>query len=295
MFFIIYIYRFFFFFFFKQKTAYEMLRSLVGSEMCIRDRREALALKRQAAERKQAKQDAAAHRQQVLQRISLDKEERRREQQAAAPQPHERSEERQGEERAARATSGAPRMATIKFRMGDGSMLGPHVFGPEATLADVRGWVEPQIVGSGFHFMNSFPRRLLGAGDMDRTLTELELTPNAMLEVVLGAPAQHRALDGQSSADARQPTSTATKCYERVLLMLNGVWEYFGQTAASPPAPAPAEPARPSAPQVASRGPRNRSTGASRRVVKGLHNLDDQDQDPEKHTATFNGDSTNLI
>ena len=27
------------FFFFKQKTAYEMLRSLVGSEMCIRDRR----------------------------------------------------------------------------------------------------------------------------------------------------------------------------------------------------------------------------------------------------------------
>eukprot|EP00658_Telonema_sp_P-2_P012838 TRINITY_DN1488_c0_g1_i4.p1 TRINITY_DN1488_c0_g1~~TRINITY_DN1488_c0_g1_i4.p1 ORF type:complete len:109 (+),score=21.77 TRINITY_DN1488_c0_g1_i4:68-394(+) len=30
----------FFFFFFKQKTAYEMLRSLVGSEMCIRDREE---------------------------------------------------------------------------------------------------------------------------------------------------------------------------------------------------------------------------------------------------------------
>src|SRR5674536_225013 len=28
---------FVFFFFFKQKTAYEMLRSLVGSEMCIRD------------------------------------------------------------------------------------------------------------------------------------------------------------------------------------------------------------------------------------------------------------------
>src|SRR5678815_931714 len=27
-----------FVFFFKQKTAYEMLRSLVGSEMCIRDR-----------------------------------------------------------------------------------------------------------------------------------------------------------------------------------------------------------------------------------------------------------------
>eukprot|EP00658_Telonema_sp_P-2_P026559 TRINITY_DN20739_c0_g1_i1.p1 TRINITY_DN20739_c0_g1~~TRINITY_DN20739_c0_g1_i1.p1 ORF type:complete len:115 (+),score=42.25 TRINITY_DN20739_c0_g1_i1:94-438(+) len=28
---------YFSFFFFKQKTAYEMLRSLVGSEMCIRD------------------------------------------------------------------------------------------------------------------------------------------------------------------------------------------------------------------------------------------------------------------
>ena len=28
----------FLFFFFKQKTAYDMLRSLVGSEMCIRDR-----------------------------------------------------------------------------------------------------------------------------------------------------------------------------------------------------------------------------------------------------------------
>ena len=31
------------FFFFKQKTAYEMLRSLVGSEMCIRDRNKAVA------------------------------------------------------------------------------------------------------------------------------------------------------------------------------------------------------------------------------------------------------------
>ena len=30
------------FFFFKQKTAYEMLRSLVGSEMCIRDRHNGL-------------------------------------------------------------------------------------------------------------------------------------------------------------------------------------------------------------------------------------------------------------
>ncbi len=29
---------FFFFFFFKQKTAYELLRGLVGSELCIRDR-----------------------------------------------------------------------------------------------------------------------------------------------------------------------------------------------------------------------------------------------------------------
>eukprot|EP00658_Telonema_sp_P-2_P070142 TRINITY_DN59745_c0_g1_i2.p1 TRINITY_DN59745_c0_g1~~TRINITY_DN59745_c0_g1_i2.p1 ORF type:complete len:362 (+),score=104.06 TRINITY_DN59745_c0_g1_i2:25-1110(+) len=33
---------YYFFFFFKQKTAYEMLRSLVGSEMCIRDRLEQL-------------------------------------------------------------------------------------------------------------------------------------------------------------------------------------------------------------------------------------------------------------
>eukprot|EP00658_Telonema_sp_P-2_P070649 TRINITY_DN60089_c0_g1_i1.p1 TRINITY_DN60089_c0_g1~~TRINITY_DN60089_c0_g1_i1.p1 ORF type:complete len:435 (-),score=63.77 TRINITY_DN60089_c0_g1_i1:184-1488(-) len=35
---IVYFMTSFFFFFFKQKTAYEMLRSLVGSEMCIRDR-----------------------------------------------------------------------------------------------------------------------------------------------------------------------------------------------------------------------------------------------------------------
>ena len=38
VFFLLDLYFFFFFFFFKQKTAYEMLRSLVGSEMCIRDR-----------------------------------------------------------------------------------------------------------------------------------------------------------------------------------------------------------------------------------------------------------------
>src|SRR5450756_681535 len=33
---------FFFFFFFKQKTAYEIMPSLVGSEMCIRDRYQVL-------------------------------------------------------------------------------------------------------------------------------------------------------------------------------------------------------------------------------------------------------------
>src|SRR5665254_28190 len=36
-FFFFFYYVSFVFFFFKQKTAYEMLRSLVGSEMCIRD------------------------------------------------------------------------------------------------------------------------------------------------------------------------------------------------------------------------------------------------------------------
>ena len=54
-FFSIFLFFFFFFFFFfssrrrhifffKQKTAYEMLRSLVGSEMCIRDRRKDLLI-----------------------------------------------------------------------------------------------------------------------------------------------------------------------------------------------------------------------------------------------------------
>eukprot|EP00658_Telonema_sp_P-2_P060949 TRINITY_DN4971_c0_g1_i2.p1 TRINITY_DN4971_c0_g1~~TRINITY_DN4971_c0_g1_i2.p1 ORF type:complete len:419 (+),score=179.62 TRINITY_DN4971_c0_g1_i2:71-1327(+) len=53
-----------FFFFFKQKTAYEMLRSLVGSEMCIRDREKdarIAALQRERDERavgeEQAKQE----------------------------------------------------------------------------------------------------------------------------------------------------------------------------------------------------------------------------------------------
>ena len=36
---------FFFFFFFKQKTAYEIRLSLMGSEMCIRDRLELVGLK----------------------------------------------------------------------------------------------------------------------------------------------------------------------------------------------------------------------------------------------------------
>ena len=35
------------FFFFKQKTAYEILRCLVGSEMCIRDRLRGLGLDHQ--------------------------------------------------------------------------------------------------------------------------------------------------------------------------------------------------------------------------------------------------------
>src|SRR5450759_5692907 len=38
------------FFFFKQKTAYEIMPSLVGSEMCIRDRVRAACPRRRAAE-----------------------------------------------------------------------------------------------------------------------------------------------------------------------------------------------------------------------------------------------------
>src|SRR5428012_20875 len=36
--FFVFCFFFFFFFFFQQKTAYEIMPSLVGSEMCIRDR-----------------------------------------------------------------------------------------------------------------------------------------------------------------------------------------------------------------------------------------------------------------
>eukprot|EP00658_Telonema_sp_P-2_P057829 TRINITY_DN46244_c0_g1_i1.p1 TRINITY_DN46244_c0_g1~~TRINITY_DN46244_c0_g1_i1.p1 ORF type:complete len:118 (+),score=43.55 TRINITY_DN46244_c0_g1_i1:56-409(+) len=48
----------FFFFFFKQKTAYEMLRSLVGSEMCIRDRLQDAVKERGGAPRGAAALDA---------------------------------------------------------------------------------------------------------------------------------------------------------------------------------------------------------------------------------------------
>eukprot|EP00658_Telonema_sp_P-2_P028950 TRINITY_DN22086_c0_g1_i1.p1 TRINITY_DN22086_c0_g1~~TRINITY_DN22086_c0_g1_i1.p1 ORF type:complete len:124 (+),score=65.27 TRINITY_DN22086_c0_g1_i1:34-405(+) len=47
------------FFFFKQKTAYEMLRSLVGSEMCIRDRYEMETLKAESATHKSRVAQAA--------------------------------------------------------------------------------------------------------------------------------------------------------------------------------------------------------------------------------------------
>ena len=47
-------------FFFKQKTAYEMLRSLVGSEMCIRDRELKAATRRFAELFRQFEIEAAA-------------------------------------------------------------------------------------------------------------------------------------------------------------------------------------------------------------------------------------------
>src|SRR5678816_4188355 len=53
------------FFFFKQKTAYEMLRSLVGSEMCIRDRPRARTTK------SKSRQDAFAD---IQKRVSLRKD-----------------------------------------------------------------------------------------------------------------------------------------------------------------------------------------------------------------------------
>ena len=46
-----------FVFFFKQKTAYEVLRSVVGSGMCISDRRLHLQLKREKWGRRKRKVD----------------------------------------------------------------------------------------------------------------------------------------------------------------------------------------------------------------------------------------------
>eukprot|EP00831_Metopus_contortus_P002902 TRINITY_DN11085_c0_g1_i4.p2 TRINITY_DN11085_c0_g1~~TRINITY_DN11085_c0_g1_i4.p2 ORF type:complete len:144 (-),score=46.41 TRINITY_DN11085_c0_g1_i4:36-467(-) len=48
-----------FFFFFKQKTAYEMQRGLVGSEMCIRDRNRVLEKKVKELEEKNDKKTSA--------------------------------------------------------------------------------------------------------------------------------------------------------------------------------------------------------------------------------------------
>eukprot|EP00658_Telonema_sp_P-2_P004702 TRINITY_DN11745_c0_g4_i1.p1 TRINITY_DN11745_c0_g4~~TRINITY_DN11745_c0_g4_i1.p1 ORF type:complete len:224 (+),score=92.92 TRINITY_DN11745_c0_g4_i1:22-693(+) len=56
----------FFFFFFKQKTAYEMLRSLVGSEMCIRDRIKAAADKANQELRHEERSKASQHVREVV-------------------------------------------------------------------------------------------------------------------------------------------------------------------------------------------------------------------------------------
>ncbi|XP_059826213.1 UBX domain-containing protein 4 [Hypanus sabinus] len=172
----------------------EVERRKLGKEMTeFKRKQEEDRTKRMLEERSRNKEEERLARERIKQQIALDRAERAaryaktKEEAEAAKRAAEL--ERQAAEEARRKALNIERskVCRIQFRLPDGSSF-TNQFSPDASLEEAREFAESRVGGKygNFELAITFPRKQFTKDDYKKTLTELELVPNASIILIPG-------------------------------------------------------------------------------------------------------------
>ncbi|XP_078259522.1 UBX domain-containing protein 4 [Rhinoraja longicauda] len=172
----------------------EIERRKVGKEMVeFKRKQEDDRTKRMLEERSRDKEEERLARERIRQQIAMDRAERAvryaktKEEAEAAKRASELERQAAEEARKKALNNERSKMCRIQFRLPDGSSF-TNQFLPDACLEEARAFAESHVGGKygNFELAMTFPRKQFTKEDYKRTLTELELVPNASIILIPG-------------------------------------------------------------------------------------------------------------
>jgi len=241
-----------------------------------------------AESRQKQKREEKEALEKIRQQIAQDKADRAARYQTAQATEEERrktaqiAQEQLKQERAAVAAAARSAFTRLQFRLPDGSTRTDQ-FASDQRLVDVTNYIDREIRPpfKTYSLCTTFPRRQFASADMDKSLSELDLTPSAALLIVpLTSTSNNAAL-----------TASASSWMDRLYSTVSWVWNWV-TSFIFPPAPALNMPA-PSNPPP--QQPNNQSGVRQRRNIGNVRRLADASGDDSDDNATWNGNSTQQL
>ncbi|XP_069791272.1 UBX domain-containing protein 4 isoform X1 [Narcine bancroftii] len=178
----------------KNEVKVEVERRKIGKEMVeFKRKQEEDRTKRMLEERSRDKEEERLARERIRQQIALDRAERAaryaktKEEAEAAKRASELERQAAEEARKKALNNERSKICRIQFRLPDGSSF-TNQFSPDASLEEARDFAESQVGGKygNFQLAITFPRKQFTKDDYKKTLTELELVPNASIILIPG-------------------------------------------------------------------------------------------------------------
>ncbi|XP_051880975.1 UBX domain-containing protein 4 isoform X2 [Pristis pectinata] len=172
----------------------EVERRKIGKEMAeFKRKQEEDRTKRMLEERSRDKEEERLARERIRQQIALDRAERAaryaktKEEAEAAKRASELERQATEEARKKALNNERSKVCRIQFRLPDGSSF-TNQFSPDASLEEAREFAESRVGGKygNFELAITFPRKQFTKDDYKKTLTELELVPNASIILIPG-------------------------------------------------------------------------------------------------------------
>jgi len=222
----------------------------------------------------------------IRQQIAQDRADRAARYQTAQATEEERrkaaqiAQEQLKQERAAVAAARSA-FTRLQFRLPDGSTR-THQFGSDQQLIDVTNYIDSEIRPpfKAYSLCTTFPRRQFTSAEMNKSLSELDLTPSAALLIVPSTSNSNATL-----------TVSAPSWMDRLYSTVTSIWSWV-TSFIFPPAPALNMPAPPNPPPQ-QRG--NEGGARRRRNVGNIRRLADASGDDSDDQATWNGNSTQQL
>jgi len=244
-------------------------------------------LKKMADDLKKDRMQEELAKKKVLEQIQRDREDKHRKyvhEQEQVKNEKLQKKQLESNQEAARNSN----IARIQFRFVDGSSA-VETFEPDQAFSLVNDFIKQKLANQSFTVHTTFPKRVFGDEDLNKTLRDLQLAPSATLLVIPSKGVVEKTIKNLV------PTSSSTvglfrDVFSLVMLPFTIIWGLFSSFFGYNTAPQNSSSNENNQRQgVSQSSARSDATELRRRRIAGLHNNDDRNDD---ENATWNGNST---